>query len=147
MTPSHEPRIRPIALALVRRGDDILVFEGHDPTRDLTFYRPLGGGIDFGEPAAEALRRELREELAVELDNVAPLGVLENIFTAYGRAGHEIVFVFSADLADPSGYARDHLGPVLDDGSPVSWQPLRRFVSAEATLYPDGLLDLITRSR
>jgi ADP-ribose pyrophosphatase YjhB (NUDIX family) len=143
MASVDEPRIRPIALAVVRRRDDLLVFEAHDPTRDQTYYRPLGGGIDFGEPAATALRREMREELAVELENVVLLGVLENLFTAHGRAGHEIVFVFAAELADPSCYDRDDVGPVLDDGSPVTWQPLSRFTSGQAILYPAGLLDLV----
>ncbi|MEU1844024.1 NUDIX hydrolase [Micromonospora sediminicola] len=140
------PHIRAVAVAVVRRGDDLLVFEAHDATKRETFYRPLGGGVEFGESAAEAVRRELREELAVELSGVELLGVLENIFTAFGRAGHEIVFVFSADLADPSIYERDAVGIVADEGSPVSWQPLRRFAGGEAILYPDGLLDLLPRA-
>lgn len=41
--------IRPIAVAVPRRGEDLLVFEYHDSTKDETFHRPLGGGIDFGE--------------------------------------------------------------------------------------------------
>ncbi|MEV8508128.1 NUDIX domain-containing protein [Actinoplanes sp. NPDC051475] len=137
--------IRPIALAAVRRGDDLLVFEGHDATKGETFYRPLGGGIEFGEPAVEALRRELREELAAELSRVELLGVLENIFAAFGRQGHEIVFVYAADLAEPSLYERDDVGRIIDEGSPVSWQPLSRFTRGEAILYPTGLLELLAR--
>ena len=41
--------IRPIAICVLRRHDEILVIEGRDESRDLTFYRPLGGGIEFGE--------------------------------------------------------------------------------------------------
>ncbi|HEX8343955.1 MAG TPA: NUDIX domain-containing protein [Actinoplanes sp.] len=137
------PQIRPVALAAIRRGGDILVFEGYDATKQETFYRPLGGGIEFGESAAEAVERELREELAVELSDVALLGVLENIFTAFGREGHEIVFVYSADLVDQSMYARDAVGHVIDEGSPVTWQPLSRFISGGAILYPRGLLGLL----
>ncbi len=139
------PRIRPIALAVVRRDDDaILVFEGRDETKGETFYRPLGGGIEFGERAVDALRRELREELAVELSGVRLLGVLENIFTAFGRGGHEIVFVYAADLDDPALYAVDDVGRVADEGSPVMWRPLREFLEGGAILYPDGLLGLLT---
>jgi 8-oxo-dGTP pyrophosphatase MutT (NUDIX family) len=138
------PVIRPIALAAIRRGEDILVFEGRDETKGQTFYRPLGGGIEFGEPAAEAVRRELREELAVELSNVELLGVLENIFTAFGRTGHEVVFVFSADAEERSMYARDHVGRVHDEGSPVTWQPLDRFITGKVPLYPTGLVDLLS---
>ncbi|MDW3844990.1 NUDIX domain-containing protein [Micromonospora sp. BRA006-A] len=54
----------------------------------------MGGGIDFGETAEAAVRRELREELDVDLLDVRLLGVLENLFHAFGRDGHEIVFVF-----------------------------------------------------
>ncbi|MEV6492084.1 NUDIX domain-containing protein [Actinoplanes sp. NPDC051633] len=136
-------QIRPIVLAAVRRRDDILVFEGRDETKDETFYRPLGGGIEFGETAVEALRREIREELAVELTDVAPLGVLENIFTAFGRSAHEIVFVHTAVLSDPLLYENDRVGHVIDEGSPVLWQPLDAFASNRLTLYPSGLLDLL----
>ncbi|MFI5930927.1 NUDIX hydrolase [Actinoplanes sp. NPDC051494] len=131
--------IRPIALAAAQRGDDLLVFEG----LDRPFYRPLGGGIEFGETAVAALHREMREELAVDLSDVKLLGVLENIFTTPDGPGHEIAFIFTATLADPAMYARDTVGTVLDDGSPVTWQPKSRFRSGEATLYPDGLIDLL----
>src|SRR5215831_11285969 len=116
--------IRPIALAVVRRGDDLLVFESVDRVKQQKFYRPLGGGIEFGERAEEALRREFREELAAELTNIRLLAVLENIFHVHGRPGHEIAFMFTADLVDAGLYERDDLGTVLDGTDPVSWQPL-----------------------
>ncbi|GIF95803.1 NUDIX hydrolase [Catellatospora citrea] len=137
------PHIRNLALAVPRRGDDLLVFRGHDPTRGQTFYRPLGGGIEFGETAEQALHREMREELAVELTGVRLLGVLENLFRGFDRDGHEIVFVFACDLADPSLYERDHVGEILDDaGTPVLWRPLSGF-DGTTPLYPVGLADLL----
>jgi 8-oxo-dGTP pyrophosphatase MutT (NUDIX family) len=135
--------IRPITLAVIRRADDLLVFEGRDESKGETFYRPLGGGIDFGEPAADALRREFREELGAELTNVSLRCVLENIFTAFGRQGHEVVFLFDAEFADRSWYERDELGTIIDEGSPVSRRPLREFVRGEAILYPSGLAGVL----
>jgi 8-oxo-dGTP pyrophosphatase MutT (NUDIX family) len=137
------PRIRPIALAIIRRGDDLLVYEGFDKTTGQAFHRPLGGGIEFQEPAIDAVRRELIEELGAELADVEPMAVRENIFEVNGRPGHEIVFYFSASLVDPSFYMRDDVGVILDEGSPVSWQPLRRFEAGQATLRPVGLLELL----
>ena len=137
------PAIRPIALAVPRRGADLLVFEYHDPTKDQTFYRPLGGGIEFGETAESAVRRELREELGVDLLDVRHLGVLENIFHGFGRDGHEIAFVFSCRLADQTLYERDVVGEVLDDaGTKIMWRPLGGF-RADRPLYPAGLADLL----
>ena len=140
------PSIRPIALAVPRRGDDVLVFEYHDPTKDQTFYRPLGGGIEFGETAESAVRRELREELGVDLLNVRRLGVLENIFHGFGRDGHEIAFVFGCQLADQTLYERDLVGEILDDaGTKVKWRPLSCFGS-DGPLYPEGLDDLLRQN-
>ncbi|MEU5780930.1 NUDIX hydrolase [Micromonospora lupini] len=138
--------IRPIALAVPRRGEDLLVFEHHDSTNDEIFYRPLGGGIEFGETAEAAVRRELREELDVELLDVCLLGVLENLFQGFGRDGHEIVFVYDCRLTDQSLYERDTVGEILDNpGTQVMWRSLSSF-TAGRPLYPAGLADML-RSR
>ncbi|WP_431874197.1 NUDIX hydrolase [Micromonospora marina] len=139
--------IRAVAVAVPRRGDDVLVFEYHDSTKDETFYRPLGGGIDFGETAEAAVRRELREELGVELLDVRLLGVLENLFHAFGRDGHEIVFIFDCRIADQSVYERDAVGEIRDDtGTKVMWRSLNSF-DAGSPLYPAGLVELLSERR
>jgi 8-oxo-dGTP pyrophosphatase MutT (NUDIX family) len=138
--------VRPIAIAVLRRGASILVSEGRDRTKRETFYRPLGGGIEFGETAEEALRRELREELGVELGAIRLLGVLENLFRFQGSAGHEIVFVFDAVVADPGFYSTDPPPVVLDEGSRVSWEPVTRFVDGSARLYPHGMESFLRTS-
>src|SRR6476619_6756649 len=99
--------IRPIALCIIFHRDDpnlIFVAEGIDPAKGQTFYRPLGGSIEFGERSAATVTRELREELDAELTNLSYLGTLENIFTYNGEAGHEIVLVYTADFARPDLY-------------------------------------------
>ena len=37
-------QIRGVAIGVVHRGEEILVFEGYDPSKGQTFFRPLGGG-------------------------------------------------------------------------------------------------------
>jgi ADP-ribose pyrophosphatase YjhB (NUDIX family) len=90
------PEIRAVALVILRHGDDILLCEGYDRIKKRTFLRAPGGGIEFGEPAADAARREIREEFDLELGDLRPLGILENLFTFEGTTGHEIIFVFEA---------------------------------------------------
>jgi 8-oxo-dGTP pyrophosphatase MutT (NUDIX family) len=135
--------IRPLALGIVRRDDDLLVCEYYDHIKEETFYRPLGGGIKFGEYSQEALRREFREELSIELADARYLATTENIFVCNGQCGHEIVMLYEADLADPSLYERETF-EVDEEGQRLTayWMPLREFQGGPP-LYPDGLLGLL----
>ena len=141
-------RVRPIAIGLVRDGDRLLVAEGRDASKGgQVFYRPLGGTIEFGEAAAETVRREFGEEIQAEVDIGPLLGVLENLFVYEGRPGHEIVFVFKAHLRDERLRAVESLASVESDGSDfvARWVPLDAFRTGVAPLYPDGLLQLLDR--
>src|SRR3989337_2590786 len=101
-------RIRPLALCLFRRDDGaILVAPGYDDVKRQRFYRPLGGGIEFGERAEDAARRELREELGDELEGLRLIGVFENLFTYQGQPGHELIWLYEARITDPSYYGQD----------------------------------------
>ena len=101
--------IRPLALAVFRDGSRILVEDNAAWDRRDWFYRPPGGGVEFGERAEDALRREMHEEFNAEVTDVRLLGTLESIFDYHGQQGHEIVFVFDARFADASHYAADRI--------------------------------------
>ena len=102
MSPAPQ-RVRPLALAIVLYRDHLLCAEGYDPVKEQTFYRPLGGEIEFGERAEAAAARELHEETGRRIERLDPLGVVENLFTVAGAPGHELVFGFGGPL--PAGEA------------------------------------------
>ncbi|WP_410609421.1 NUDIX hydrolase [Amycolatopsis sp. lyj-109] len=137
------PSIRPIVLAVIRRGDALLVFEARDDAKGETFCRPLGGGIEFGETSEEALAREFREELDAEIVVHELLGVLENVFTWQDRPGHEIVFLYAAEFADADRYRRDEM-KILDDPATARWVDLDDFREGRKVLYPEGLIELLS---
>lgn len=132
------PYIRVLAVGIVRDGDRILVFEGTDPSKPGCFYRPIGGAVQFGEHAEDALRREFREELGVDLADIHYVATLENLFVYNGRPGHEYVRVYAARLM---GSTAPEIGRE-EDGTPfkVLWLELDRARRGEAVLYPAGLL-------
>ncbi|MEV6828057.1 NUDIX hydrolase [Amycolatopsis sp. NPDC051102] len=137
------PSIRPIVLAVIRRGDALLVFEAHDDVKDETFCRPLGGGIEFGERSTDALVREFAEELGAEIKVTAFLGVLENVFTWRDRPGHEIAFLYEAEFVDESLYRREEM-KILDDPATARWVDFAEFRDGRRILYPRGLVRLLS---
>jgi 8-oxo-dGTP pyrophosphatase MutT (NUDIX family) len=159
-----EPRIppghiRPTVICIIFRdanlamGDispdsnrEIFVFEAHNKQKDQTYYRPLGGGVEFGEYSAQALRREFREEVNSELLNVRYWHTLENIFNLEGEWGHEVDFVYVGELADKSIYDKPFIYGKEDNGQlfKALWKSIADFADGRTPLYPDGLLELLT---
>ena len=138
------PRIRPLALCLLRRNGSILVNEADDLVKSERFCRPIGGGIEFGESAADAVIREIREELNAEVTNLQFVGTLENIFTYNGSPGHEIVLIYDGEFLDGALYQREFIPGVESNGDSFQayWRGIDSFGS-ELPLYPHGLLELL----
>jgi ADP-ribose pyrophosphatase YjhB (NUDIX family) len=139
-------QIRAIAIGIIRRGPQILVLEGQDPTKADLFYRPLGGGIEPGERGSEAVVREFAEEMeGVEVVEPRLLGTLENIFSFAGSPGHEIALVFETRFRDSGLYGVDRFTCHEENGEPFAglWLDLERARNGSVALYPDGLIDLL----
>ena len=138
-------RIRPIAICVFRNNGRIFVFEGYDSIKGETFYRPLGGGIEFGEYSRDAIAREVREEIGRDVANLRYLGAVENVFVCNAKPRHEIVMVYEGEFADPAMYACESLDGVEDSGDrfKAMWMPLQHFRDGLSPLYPDGLLELL----
>jgi ADP-ribose pyrophosphatase YjhB (NUDIX family) len=145
----NQGRIRTQALALIRRGDRILVERCYDRVKDEWFCRLLGGTVEFGEQAADTLQRELLEELQAEADVGRLVATIENIFTFEGAPGHEIGLVYECSLRDERLYELDEWeaeemtphGPLTHE---VAWRTVDSFRSDGEILYPDELLDLLS---
>jgi 8-oxo-dGTP pyrophosphatase MutT (NUDIX family) len=137
-------KIRPIAICVCRSGNRILVAEGHDSKKGQTFYRPLGGTIEFGEHGEETVQREFREEINADLTEVRYVGMLESIYTYEGQPGHEVVLVYDASLSDVSLYEKEIIqGDELGQPFKAVWKRLDEFGPGKPPVYPDGLLELL----
>jgi ADP-ribose pyrophosphatase YjhB (NUDIX family) len=139
--------IRPIAICVFRHGKRILVGDADDPLTGELFYRPVGGGIRFGERSEVALRREIREELGAEIENPRLLGVMENLFTFDGKQGHEVVFVYDAEFKDRSLYELDCFEGRESNGQPFNalWIDVDSIGPDSPPLYPGGLIELLRK--
>jgi 8-oxo-dGTP pyrophosphatase MutT (NUDIX family) len=142
----QKPFIRPIAICLFRNGGRILVSEHFDTVKNDRFCRPLGGGIEFGETSADAMLREVKEELDLEIENLQLVGILENIFPFEGETWHEIVFVYDAEFVDKAHYASDEIEGYeheVDVRFKAKWLNLSEVHNHPARLVPEQLLELL----
>jgi 8-oxo-dGTP diphosphatase len=104
------PTVRAAALIITAQG--LLLVR--QQRRDRTYWLLPGGGVRFGESVADALRRELREELALDVLPGRPLALAEAIsddMTSYPK--HVIHVICAATLADPGAQAHPSDAAVL----------------------------------
>ncbi|MBD1837410.1 NUDIX hydrolase [Coleofasciculus sp. FACHB-64] len=133
--------IRVLALGLIRNDERIFISEGYDPVKQNTFYRALGGGVDFGETSLEALQREFQEEIQAELTNIRYLGCIENLFTFNGKPGHEIIQLYQCDFVDSKLYQIERTIFAEGDRQKAAlWVEINRFTSGELRLVPGEFL-------
>ncbi len=136
-TQEQEGRIRIKAMCLFVHDGKILVQKGYDKVKGEYFYRVLGGSLNFFEKIEEGLRREIREELKSELDNLALLDVVENLFVYEGNKGHEIVFLYSGDLSRKELYGQNTIHVIEKTYEiDVEWVPIEKVLNKEIPLYP-----------
>lgn len=134
--------IRPIALGLATKNNKLLVGEGFDNVKNQTFYRCLGGGIEFLEKSSDALRREFSEEIDANIIVKDFLGISENIFTYKGKNAHELILFYSIDIPD-SDYKEEY--EINDDCGKykAKWIDIDEFKSKNKILYPKEVFKYI----
>ena len=133
--------IRVKVICLIEQQGQFLLAEGYDPAKKQHYLMPIGGGVDFGERTDDAIRREVLEEIGLEVQHLRLLNVLENLFTFDGTAGHEIVFVYQAELAAPLATLRG----VESNGQEFNlrWITTQQIDTLGWPVFPEGLLDLM----
>ena len=126
--------------AIIECGDRVLLtVRRSDPCRGMLDLP--GGFVDFGETGEAAVRRELREELGIEVNDPAYLFSLPNIYPYRNVTYHTLDMVFlvrldsipeiapADDVLDVLWVARDSIDPSAI-GFPSIRAALQRYASA-----------------
>ncbi len=141
-------RIRVLALGVVIRHDHLLMGPVPESSGATTGYRPLGGGVEFGERAADAVVREFREETGRAVEVLEQIEVSENLFEQEGAPGHEVVFLFRVRFADDDGVSGLGPMPYFEEGEGTReavWLPLAEVLGGMHTVYPEGFAEILAR--
>lgn len=133
-------------LGIIVKGNYILLEEqeGKHSKGIGSYYRPIGGRIEFGEWSNEALVREFSEELGVEVVVRGYITCIENIFKIDENIGHEITQIYLVDFKDTNLYQQEYF--TLTEGNKITcakWISIEEIFSGEKVLYPNGLTELL----
>ncbi len=137
--------IRPLSLGLLRsKNGKILLHCAVDSHTNDTFYRPLGGGIEFSEHSKETIQREFLEEInvAVKVGNLVK--VFENVFESEGTPGDEIVFLYEIEFENSDDEREEY--EINENGKIVGkavWRCLSQITEEGNKVYPEGIENYI----
>ncbi len=139
-------RPRVLAICLFSAGSTVLMSRGEDRATGEVFFRPFGGGVEWGEHSTATIAREIREELGAGIHSITLLDVIENIFEFENKSFHEIVFIYHAHFEDLAMYDK----PLIERIDSVSeshgvWLDVADAMSGKAKLVPDGLDAILAR--
>jgi len=134
------PRLSPAIIVLIERGDAILLARGHGFQPGL--YGIIAGFVEPGESLEEAVHREVREEVGLEITDLRyvgsqpwpfPHGVMIG-FTAHHAAGE--ITIDPSELAEAGWYTLDTL-----PGVPSKLSIARRLLDAWAARHGRTIAD------
>jgi len=137
------------ALGIIINNDKILLEEqeGKHSKGTGTYYRPIGGTIEFGEKSSETIIREYREEIVEDIVVKRYIACLENIFRIEGSIGHEITQVYLVAFIDQNSYKKENFKVV--EGSKTTftkWISFEEIIDGKKILYPNGLKELLQKN-
>ena len=121
----HYPRIEPCIITLVSRGEEILLLRNVRDTAGI--YACLAGFVETGETLEQALRREVREETALEVENIRYAGSQGWPFPDQLMVGYYCDYksgeirIQESEIADARWFRRDALPRIPNPGS-LAWR-------------------------
>lgn len=84
--------------ASVRDGDKFIVLKKRKDNK--VTYHLAGGGVDDGETLEEAIKREILEELNVEVEIIKKLGVYDKLYVPWKLDGEEFKVQYEIHVFD-----------------------------------------------
>jgi 8-oxo-dGTP diphosphatase len=118
--PAYTPILATLGYVMSADGEAVLMIHRNTRPDDLHFgkYNGLGGKVEPNEDIVTALRREIREEADIEIDDVCLRGTIS--WPGFGKAGEPwFAFIFRIDRWHGTPLPGNHEGT-------LEWVPVVR---------------------
>jgi 8-oxo-dGTP diphosphatase len=128
--PAYTPILATLGYVLSPDRERVLLIHRDARPDDPAFgkYNGLGGKVEPGEDVAAGMRRELREEAAIEATTLTLRGTVS--WPGFGKNGEDwFGFVFVVPEWTGTPPAGNHEGS-------LSWEPVSRLLGGDLDLWP-----------
>ncbi|WDF49103.1 NUDIX domain-containing protein [Paenibacillus sp. KACC 21273] len=152
--------IRTVCLCLLQQDQRFLFQRIENMHESKTMYRPIGGTMEYGESSLVTVKREVKEEIHVDIIHPVLQYVIENHFeyteqdqstgVSVQGLGHEITFIYSAHVDDPLFYKQDIVYGIESNevSYEAEWKTLHELKEdPDALVVPEGLLELLLQTK
>ena len=85
------------------------------------FWNMIGGRVHIGESSLDAAKRELKEELNIEVESLKLINVSENFFEWMGKNQQEMLFVYRTNVDDKYEIVKQEEFKCLDSNEIFKW--------------------------
>ncbi|WP_044336741.1 NUDIX hydrolase [Rossellomorea aquimaris] len=106
-----------------------------------TYWSLPGGRVVIGEASQESLKREMREELGIDVKVEQLVMVNENFFTFKEWDFHEIGFYYSVKASGRSIFQKGAFHGLEGDRLLYKWIPIEELSTLE--IYPEVIKDML----
>lgn len=127
------PRINPAVIVAVVDGNRLLMTKYNSRVHKVFHYVLIAGFVEIGETAEQAVAREVREEVGLEVTNIRyfasqPWGCDGNLTLGYFAQldGTKSITIDPDELSDARWFERSEV-PVPDDHASVTAELIRQF--------------------
>lgn len=136
--------VREISISLIRKDNQILVYQRNDDISGRLFFRLVGGCIEYGETPENALKREFFEELSLDIEQVVLLEKFQSVFTFNGFERHEVVHLFDSSFVNKDIYNQSIINGLEGERKfEAIWKDVSDFKIGTDVLVPEKILNYI----
>ena len=127
---------------IIEHTNKVLLCKCFDQINKVVYYILPGGGIQQEERSEEAVRREIREELGSELQDLIFLKEFINDYEENGVKKEQTIFLFKGSVVDQSLYLQNNF-PLFDHPSiSAEWILIDDVLNNRIILHPSGIKEL-----